>query len=64
MLVHLPRICLQAHEDVFIFNLLKKVYKFCTLSMIYKDNTEINCIFLRRRRVSFQSTSTGHTIAY
>jgi hypothetical protein len=48
-------------EDVFTFNLLlKKFYKCCTLSVIYKDNAAINCITVQNKQGSFPSTLTGN----
>jgi hypothetical protein len=50
-------------EDVFTFNLfIKKFYKFCTFSAIFKDNAAINCITVQHKKGSFPSTLTGHTL--
>jgi hypothetical protein len=52
------------HENVFTFNLVKNdiFYNFCTFNAICKDNAAINCIAVHKKKVSFPSTLTGHTM--
>jgi hypothetical protein len=39
------------HEDVFTFNLLfKKLYTFCILNAIFKDNDAMNCIDVKHKK--------------
>jgi hypothetical protein len=49
-----------SHHDVFTLNLL--FYKFCTFSVICKDDAAVNCITLQHKKGSFLSTLTGCTI--
>jgi hypothetical protein len=38
-------------EDVFAFNFIKNVYKFCTFNAISKDNAAINFITAQHKEV-------------
>jgi hypothetical protein len=41
---------------------IKKIYRFYTSSVIYRDNAAINFIAVKLIKVSFLSTLTGHML--
>lgn len=51
-------------EDIFAFDLIKKIYKFCTFRPIWKDTAANNSLSVERRKDSFPSTLTRLTLRY